>query len=213
MGHIYFSDDVDRAAVPSTSTAAPAAAATKFAQCCSRARVDYNMSDPCYVFKAIRNLDCSIAAASISNNSIKLYSCSASGLSHAADLQAHRDTITDVQFPLPAVSQALYSCSRDGCIKGWDLRSRQQAERYDTYRRALASPLCIEAILESSFGFLDHAQSQLTRLSIACTLLLTLRLKHAMQLQGPSNITVQQAVDRRAQQSVGCVLQACLPVV
>lgn len=129
MGHIYFSDDVDGATVPSTSAAAPTAAATKFAQCCSRARVDYNVADPCYVFKAIRNPDGSIAAASISNNSIKLYSCSTSGLSHVADIQAHQDTISDVQFPLPSVPQALYSCSRDGWVKGWDLRSRQQAER------------------------------------------------------------------------------------
>lgn len=129
MGHIYFSDEDDGAAGPSTSAPNTSAAATKLAQCCSRARVDYNMKDSCYVFKAIRNSDNSIVAASLSNNLVKLYSCGTSGLSHVADIAAHQDTISDVQFPLVAAPQALYSCSRDGFVKGWDLRSQQQVER------------------------------------------------------------------------------------
>lgn len=126
MGHIYFSgDDVDSG--PSTSTG-PAAGSTRFAHCCSRARVSYDEANPCYVFKAIRSPDsCSIAAA-LSSNSIKLFSCSVAGLSHAGDIAAHQGTISDIQFPFVSAPQALYSCSRDGYVKGWDLRSGQQAE-------------------------------------------------------------------------------------
>jgi WD40 repeat protein len=108
---------------------AAAAAGTQFAHCCSRARVDYNTANPCYVFKAIRSPDSSAVAASLSNNAIKLYSCSVSGLSHVADIAAHSATISDVQFPFDSLPQALYSCSRDGHVKAWDLRSRQLAER------------------------------------------------------------------------------------
>eukprot|EP00775_Hariotina_reticulata_P001783 gene1783-2117_t len=128
MGHIYFSgDDVDSG--PSTSTA-PAAGSTLFAHCCSRARVSYDEANPCYVFKAIRSPDSCSAAAALSSNSIKLFGCSVAGLSHAGDIAAHQGTISDIQFPFVTAPQALYSCSRDGYVKGWDLRSGQQAESY-----------------------------------------------------------------------------------
>jgi WD40 repeat protein len=135
MGHIYFTDEGDEAgAQPSTSEPAAAAAgvpSTRFAVCCSRARVSFNEADPTYVFKAARSPDNSTIASSLSNNSIKLYSCGPAGLGHAGDISAaHQATISDIQFALPDVPHALYSCSRDGHVKAWDLRSRQQAERY-----------------------------------------------------------------------------------
>lgn len=137
MGHIYFTEEGDVAgSEPSTSQPAAAAVAavgvpgTRFAVCCSRARVSYNDADPTYVFKAARSPDNSTVATSLSNNSIKLYSCGPSGLGHAGDFPAaHQATISDIQFALPEVPHALYSCSRDGHVKAWDLRSRQQAER------------------------------------------------------------------------------------
>jgi len=99
MGHIYISRD---AADTGTSTSAgPAAGSSQFAHCCSQARVSYDESSPCYVFKAIRSSNgCSVAAA-LSSNSIKLYNCSAHALSHAGDIPAHQDTISDLQFPFP----------------------------------------------------------------------------------------------------------------
>jgi WD40 repeat protein len=143
MGHIYFTDDGDVAAggvqqqQPSTSQPAAAAApsvpqgtSTRFAACCSRARVSYNDADPTYVFKACRSPDNATVATSLSNNSIKVYNCTPAGLGHAGDIPAaHQATISDIQFALPDVAHALYSCSRDGHVKAWDLRSRQQAER------------------------------------------------------------------------------------
>lgn len=126
-------------AQPSTSQPAAAGAAapttagvhsTRFAACCSRARVSYNDSDPTYVFKAARSPDSSSVATSLSNNAIKVYACGPAGLGHAGDIaSAHQGSITDIQFALPEVPHALYSCSRDGQVKAWDLRSRQQAER------------------------------------------------------------------------------------
>jgi WD40 repeat protein len=145
MGHIYFNEEGDVAgAQPSTSQPAAAAGAppaaavptaagvhsTRFAACCSRARVSYNDSDPTYVFKAARSPDNSTVATSLSNNAIKVYACGPAGLGHAGDIaSAHQGSITDLQFALPEVPHALYSCSRDGQVKAWDLRSRQQAER------------------------------------------------------------------------------------
>jgi hypothetical protein len=64
-----------------------------------------------------------------------------SGLSHVADIPAHSATISDVQFPFESLPQALYSCSRDGHVKAWDLRSRQLAERYAVTGNWKASPL------------------------------------------------------------------------
>eukprot|EP00879_Flechtneria_rotunda_P022381 GHRR01023616.1.p1 GENE.GHRR01023616.1~~GHRR01023616.1.p1 ORF type:complete len:126 (+),score=29.19 GHRR01023616.1:180-557(+) len=125
MGHIYF---VEEGEAPVVSTSAPAPVTT-YAHCCSRARVDYNAADPCYVFKAVRNCDSSLVAASLSNNAVKLYYCSISELGHTGDIAAHQGTISDIQFPLPGCPHALYTCSRDGHVKAWDLRSKQQAER------------------------------------------------------------------------------------
>lgn len=148
MGHIYFTEEGDVSGQPSTSQPAAAAAvaspaagavaaatqqtatAPRFAVCCSRARVSYNDSDPTYVFKACRSPDSATVAAALSNNSIKVYTCAPTGLGHTGDLAAaHQATISDIQFALPDVPHALYSCSRDGHVKAWDLRSRQQAER------------------------------------------------------------------------------------
>jgi WD40 repeat protein len=63
-----------------------------------------------------------------------------SGLSHVADIPAHSGTISDVQFPFDSLPQALYSCSRDGHVKAWDLRSRQLAERYAVTAQAELVP-------------------------------------------------------------------------
>lgn len=138
MDHVCFTGGADSAAAaagPGPSSSAQAAAvsqtgATSFAACCSRARVSYNDADPTYVFKALRSPDCSVVAASLSNNAIKLYSSAQAQLVHAGDIPgAHQDTISDIQFALPDVPHALYSCSRDGHVKAWDLRSKQLAER------------------------------------------------------------------------------------
>lgn len=139
MGHVYFTDEGDAkgaSATTSQDTAAAAVAATaagtptRWAVCCSRARVSYNDLDSTYVFKATSSLDSSTVAAALSNNAIKLYTCAPSGLGHAGDIPAaHQNTISDIQFALPDLPHALYSCSRDGHVKAWDLRSRQQAER------------------------------------------------------------------------------------
>lgn len=132
MGHTYFTDDgnATQAAAAVASASAGGAVACTRAACCSRARVSFNDADPTYVFKAARSPDGAGVAASLSNGSIKLYSAGQAQLVHVGDIPgAHQGTITDIQFALPAVPHALYSCSRDGSIKAWDVRTRQLAER------------------------------------------------------------------------------------
>lgn len=122
--HLNFSDEEVPAAGPT-----PTPAAIQFARCCSSARVDYDFNDPCYVFKVVSNHDGSRLAATLSNNTIKTYSVHAEALSHAGDVLAHTGTITDASFPLSDAPHALYSSSADSSVRGWDLRSGQQAER------------------------------------------------------------------------------------
>lgn len=116
---------------PSTSeTAHSAPSASQTACCTSMARVDFDFDDPCYVFHAIRSPDGSHVAASLSNGNIKIFGCATGALVAAGDMTgAHAGTISAIAFPLPDSPFALYSCSRDGTVKGWDLRSRQQAEQ------------------------------------------------------------------------------------
>jgi WD40 repeat protein len=123
--HVYFDDDDSTQPFASTSTAATQ---IQYARCCCNARVDYDFGDPCYVFKIVRSHDGLRLAATLSNNTIKTYSIHADALSHAGDLRGHSKRITDARFPLPDAPHALYSCSSDGTVRGWDLRSGQQAE-------------------------------------------------------------------------------------
>ena len=129
MGHIYFKDEEAEPAVATEQPVASTSGRTPFARCCARARVDYDPADPCYVFKANRSPDSGTVAASLSNGYIKLYACTHTSLSHVGDIAAHANTISDIAFPLAGYSSALFSCSRDGTVKGWDLRTRQLAER------------------------------------------------------------------------------------
>jgi hypothetical protein len=133
MVHIYFDaeeDDANKHAAPAAQNAASTSAPTVCARCCARVRVDYTEQDPCYVFEAVCSPDNSTVAASTSQNTIKLYSCAPTQLAHQGDLAAHNGTITQIRFPLQQHPNALYSCSRDGAIKAWDVRTWQLAERW-----------------------------------------------------------------------------------
>lgn len=147
--HIYFNDDEEQAAgttaaqaqqqhagnpaavaaVGAGASSPSAVAGPQMARCCSSARVDYNFADPCYVFKVARSPDGARLAATLSNNAIKTYSVHADSLSHAGDIQAHAKRINDASFPFQDAPQALYSCSADGTVRGFDARNGQEAER------------------------------------------------------------------------------------
>lgn len=92
-------------------------------------RTDFD-SDQCYVFSVAANSDSTSVAASLSNNSIKLYSArDAAGLSFVGSLNGHSDIITSVSYAMADTPHALYSSSEDGTVRGWDARTGQQAER------------------------------------------------------------------------------------
>lgn len=143
--HLHFDSDDDmqpQAAPPSAAAPAPLSpqVASAVPRCTGVVRVDFNdLSDPCYVFKVVRSHDASCFGASVSNNRIKLYNLQAAQLTHLGDLVGHTDTITDVSFALPEAPHALHSCSRDGTVRGWDVRSGQQVESYSAGKQELSS--------------------------------------------------------------------------
>jgi WD40 repeat protein len=144
--HVHFnSDDEDENAARAASHSQagpsnqPAAAqpgpnftssGCKQANKCGSVRVDYDTNDQCYVFKVLCTPDHSAAVASLSNHRLKVYSLAPTQLTHTSDLQGHQSTITDIQFPDPTCSYAAYTSSTDGTIRGWDLRSGQQAQAF-----------------------------------------------------------------------------------
>lgn len=94
-------------------------------------RTDFDSGDQCYVFNVATTPDSTAVAASLSNNTIKLYSArDAGGLSYVGSLNGHTDIVTSVSYALADTPHALYSSSEDGSVRGWDTRSGQQAERY-----------------------------------------------------------------------------------
>lgn len=133
MVHIRFdeSDDADmgQAEPPAAPAQAvlPATGPTALAACCCRVRVDNNRN-PSYVFRATVNSQRDAAVASTSDNIVKAYALASGQLSHVCDLRGHTASITDVGFT--DASSLLHSSSRDGSIRGWDLRSGgKQTER------------------------------------------------------------------------------------
>lgn len=93
-------------------------------------KTDFDTGDQCYVLHVAATADLTSVAASLSNNTIKLYSArEAGGLSFVGTFDRHTDTITSISYPLADTPHALYSSSEDGSVRGWDVRSGQQVER------------------------------------------------------------------------------------
>ncbi len=170
MGHIHFEDSDNEGmgdAGPSVAAAAPAPAIAsaptgpagqlKTPVCCGSARVDFNFNDPCYVFRALPNPATGMVAASVSNNTIKLYQNSGPQLSLVGELRGHTGRITDLAFPGPSTSggpaNLVMSSSADGTVVAWDTRTGQPAERWGITARAVPSQ-CFEAtqIVDTSHG-------------------------------------------------------------
>jgi hypothetical protein len=113
------------------------AASAVYPQCVASVRVDFHASDPCYVFKAVMSPGMGQAAASLSNNRIKLYSLHEAGLTATAEIDpAHGATISDVAYPLADYPHALFSAGCDGALRGWDTRTSTEAERCVVLRAA-----------------------------------------------------------------------------
>ncbi|KAG2442663.1 hypothetical protein HXX76_002746 [Chlamydomonas incerta] len=118
-------------AQPSTSAPAAPPGALKLPQCCGSARVDFNFNDPCYVFRAVPNPASGLVAASVSNQTIKLYQPNGPQLSLVGELRGHTGTITDISFCASSSPSLLLSSSADGTVVAWDTRTGQPAERYE----------------------------------------------------------------------------------
>ncbi|PNH12718.1 WD repeat domain-containing protein [Tetrabaena socialis] len=146
---------------PSTSYAAPAAVALpgppsilaaaaggmRLPQCCGSARVDFNFSNPCYVFRVAPNQATGLVAASVSNHTIKLYQPSGPQLSLVGELRGHTGTITDLAFCGTSQPALVMSSSADGSVAAWDVRSGQQTERYQVRGQDVFSFSSLEHVL------------------------------------------------------------------
>jgi WD40 repeat protein len=99
--------------------------------CAATVRVDFsNFEDPAYVFKATLHPATRAVAASTSSNIIKLYQqTQRPELTHVGDLRGHEDTITDLGFADATNPHMVHSSSKDGTVRGWDLRAGKEVER------------------------------------------------------------------------------------
>ncbi|GAQ83008.1 WD40 repeat protein [Klebsormidium nitens] len=86
------------------------------------------VEDPDYVFDICTNHEQSAMAASLSTHIVKVYH-PASG-DFLGQFQGHTDTIHELGFPEPASPHFLVSCSSDGTVREWDLRSFSQVGQY-----------------------------------------------------------------------------------
>lgn len=68
--------------------------------------------------------DVSALAASLSTHIIKVYHPTSGDF--LGQLQGHTDTVHEIGFPDPASPHLLVSCSSDGTVREWDLRSFSQ---------------------------------------------------------------------------------------
>lgn len=113
--------------------------------CCFSVKTDFN-SDPHYVFKAVLQPSNRAVAASTSSGLIKLYDAQAgTQLTHVGDLRGHADTITDVAFAAADSPGMVHTSSKDGTVRGWDMRAGQEVEQFQAPGQEL---LC--------FGLLEH---------------------------------------------------------
>lgn len=139
MGHLHFGDDededMDDSPQPSTSAAQPPAVASgggpvRLPRCCGSVRVDSNFSDPSYVFRVQHSESTGVIAASVSDNTIKLYQVAGEQLAPVGELKGHTGTITDMAFDSTAGQpHSVLSSSADGTVRAWDTRTGQQAEK------------------------------------------------------------------------------------
>eukprot|EP00798_Chlamydomonas_sp_ICE-L_P018394 gene18394-24866_t len=138
MGHTHFEEDDDENlpdATPSqpaeTMVACPPASTSRSACCCSSVRVDNKKKDACYVFKVVCNPTSRVAAASLSSGIIRSFAITNTELSPSGELRGHQDKINDMKFLSPTEQPTiLHSCSSDGTVRGWDMRSSQQVEEF-----------------------------------------------------------------------------------
>ncbi|GFR41096.1 hypothetical protein Agub_g1740 [Astrephomene gubernaculifera] len=115
---------------PSTSAPTGPPGSLRLPQCCGSARVDFNINDPCYVFHTLTNTTGDLVAASVSNNTIKLYQPSGPQLSLVGELRGHSSTITDLAFGGSSQPGIVMSSSADGTVVSWDVRTGQPTETY-----------------------------------------------------------------------------------
>ena len=146
MVHIRFSEpvddemDEDPPAVPAPGAAAHSSSASlRIPTCCSM-----QSAGSAYVFRVDINRECSAVIASNSDNVIKAFSMSSSQMTPVCDLTGHGGRISHVAFT--DGQSMLHSSSVDGTIRGWDLRSRGQAESF-SMRQELHSFSCAEHLL------------------------------------------------------------------
>lgn len=157
MGHTKFDSEdedmaADPAAGPSSSVPPPppptsmrrmADAAgggpVRLPRCCGAARVDFNFNDPCYVFRVQHNPATGSVAASVSNNTVKLYQIAGDQLSLVGELRGHTGTITDLAYDTEGQPHMVLSSSMDGTVRSWDTRTGQQVEGYQMHGQELFS--------------------------------------------------------------------------
>ena len=87
----------------------------------------FSILEGCYVFQTALNCNRTYLAASSSNNDIKIYDPET--FSFISQLEGHTATINEIKFSCTNPS-VLFSCSSDGTLRIWDIRSSSKGPVY-----------------------------------------------------------------------------------
>ncbi|CAL9052126.1 WD repeat-containing protein GTS1-like [Musa acuminata AAA Group] len=112
--------EADAAMEDEAEAAAPSPSSKRLAL---KNSIQTNFGDD-YVFQIAANQEISNLAVSLSTNTIKLYSPITG--QYFGECRGHSGTIHEISFPEPLSPQAICSCSSDGTIRTWDIRTFNQ---------------------------------------------------------------------------------------
>lgn len=96
---------------------------TSFKRFALKNSIQTNFGDD-YVFQITPKEDWTAMAVSLSNNAVKIYSPSTG--QYFGECRGHTSTINDIAFADPLSPNLLHSCSSDGTLRAWDIRTFQQ---------------------------------------------------------------------------------------
>ncbi|XP_042392517.1 WD repeat-containing protein GTS1-like isoform X1 [Zingiber officinale] len=118
--------EVDTAMELDAEAAAPSPSSKRLS---IRNTIQTNFGDD-YIFQIAVNQEISNLALSLSSNAIKFYSAVTG--QYVGECRGHNGTIHEISFSVPSSPQTICSCSSDGTVRAWDVRTFKQVSSLST---------------------------------------------------------------------------------